>query len=87
MNIDLGKFKDETHDPLGLMSAIVALRNKIDEMYVRLAEVICNEEDLKEENKKYKETRNHICEVEHDIKCLLVAIEILRELDKPLQLI
>jgi hypothetical protein len=88
IEIDLKQFKDATTDPLCLTNPIARLQEDYEKKQLRLDFIILNEEELKKDDVKvgHKHFDRVVC-MEHEMRCLCAAIDILKRFDKPIQLI
>lgn len=87
MKIDLTQYKKEDLDPPHLDHALRILQKELDKEQHRLDITILNEPEFKKLYSKNGGPKDPICAREHEVRNLSIAIEILKVVNKPLQLV
>ena len=87
VTLDLSLYVDRVTDPLWFHKPIKILEQEVERTQEKLDFVILNEEEVLKQDRKAGILYDRIVPLEHEVSCLKVAIDVLKKLDKPIQLI
>ena len=87
VTLDLSLYADKETDPLWFHQPINILEQAVVSTQEKLDFVILNEEEVINRDRKAGIEHDRIVPLENELSCLKVAIDILKKLDKPIQLI